>query len=1213
MAFKSFKYKLYSKGYHCSATQKSATSFFDSSYQYLRQNQGLVNLDTAIPQSSIPHLNPHPVIGANVNFNIVDDVLLSQEYDVILEESINKNANGTGDVQAEGPHSSKRNRASSITINQSKNGRAVVMIRRNSMGDSNRSLFPPLQKDIIIDRTLSKRYYTNAASPTISGTTAVNNASKQQQIQTVPQIKTEIDEAEYCVSPWDEDTEPCLNSSTFLKTHMDHIDRCYQLKDYNMINSLYQALKRNGIVPPIETYSKVLESLSKRDLDEDDVDYKMSELLTCYQDMIVNKLKPSDEIYNTVLGCLYKGAILAYKTHNSNGLDFYKIASELFQAIDTQHKHHQFSKVVLDHAILAMNLYPGHISVETAQAIVNSSPLYKKDSFYYLAFISHAKLTNDKSMIKSLYEEYRISLSADPTLQKGEFEVYAMVISGLVETGDLELAIKLLDRLMNDIKEKNGLASNVSLILSNFLISVSKVDCHKAHKLWSQFHKIRWVPEFSYEFYLVLMANSFEDWKLTKSIYECIFPMKPQFKNDRSNLSDFLVYPMGVESVMSSLMDYALQLRDNEVIMKVLEESIIKNLKFDTGVYSFIFAYLKEIRCPDDYLLRFIESHGSLLKDNSVAIEKYEFLNGLIDHFPSQVILKKVAEMNFFADLCRNFNLADSRSINYGGLIGCMRSLWRSPQTIDKYAYNLQIHAILITRLLDFDTYCAIAGNEMLIDFRDKVEERFKKLATNYKRLNLDPNEVPGVVSQAIKMTDLAEEVVSFYGHPGDWDKSYPLALGSAIRNSVTTGIKEFRRLQKSGYCFDYDTYKQLITQGVIDTQIISNCLELCPDKAQLKFLTNLTVIKCSNQNLEELVLKHPLFQSKILPSLKDESLLRLAKNSSSINLWIQLADFPKRFKSIAVQADFKSSIEYVYLQLYHQKDYSKILGYNKICPALNMEILLKSCIRSGDYALYRQMFDKFREDLGPAALDIQSEYLINNFKVDEAVNLIKSASVRTPHKTLDIYTFGLFLQSFHKDIAYYETPENTLQFANLLSTQSNFAGMLALYDMVSHSELFNFDNDVKYAVKAEILEQMLNNLHDATSLIDGLTNEIKSKFASKLQNYFRFRAFLKLPQLALQDMKMLLHIWERVYPSAIDALFNNMVESIYLNPNGRALYLDCDMTFNFKPEELLEVSNDIEEFYRLEKDDEDADKVKRFKLLLKEVCPLKLNEQKTQ
>lgn len=1195
MAFKSFKYKFYSKGYH-SAAQKSSTSFFDSSYQYLRQNQGLVNLDTAIPQSNVPHLSPYPVLGANVNFNIVDDILL-QDVDVIITEDV-------GDSHDADEQQSLRRRRSNSIVLAGNSASANAMMRRKSMGELGRPLFPAMQKDVVIDQTLSKRYYSTT-SPTVSGTTVVH---KTRSAAVVPKA-VEVAPQEEVNSPWEEDTETCLNVATFLQTHVTEIDRCYDKGDYNMINSLYQALKRNGIVPPLETYSKVLESLSKRDLDKDDVDYKMSELLTCYQDMIVNKLKPSDEIYNTVLGCLFKGSILAYKSHNPNGADFYKIASELFQAIDTQHKHHQFSKVVLDHALLAMNLYPGHVSLKTAQEIVNSSPLYRKDSFYYLAFFSYARLTNDKRVIKELYDEYRNALISDHSLQNGEFEVYSMVISGFVETGDLELAIKMLDRIIVDVREQNGSAANVSLILSNFLISVSKIDSERAYKLWMKFHAMKWVPEFSYEFYLVLMANSFHDWNLTKKIYDCIFPMRPAFRTDTKKLSDYLLYPMGVESVMSSLLDFALQLKDSEIIMKVLEESVIKGFRINTTVYPYVFAYLKEIRCPDDYLLRFVQTHGALLRDEGSAADSFEFLNALIEHFPSQVILKKVVEMSFFPDLCRHFNVAEAKCVNYGGLVGCITSFWSSPQTIDKYAYNLEIHSILLTKLLDFEMYCTIMGNEMLIDFRDKVIQRFKKLAMNYRRLNLDPSEVPGVVSQVVKMIDLPGDVTSFYTHPGDWDKAYPLSLGSAIRNSTKTGVNEFRRLQSEGYCFDYDTYKELIKRRIVDVEIINKTLELCPSDEELKYITNSLAAKCPSRLLSEAVLEHPSFQAKILPALKDESLLRLAKNCSNIDEWIKAAEFPKRFKSIAVQAEFKASIQYTYERLYHRKSYQEILRCNKICPVLNVEILLKSCIRSGEYELYRTLFDKFKGTLGSMALDIQSEYLINNYKVDEAVNLIKSASIRTPNKTLDIYTFGLFLQSFSKSVTYYESPENTLQFANILSSHSSFSGMLAFYDVVSHSDLFNFTNDIKSVVKKEILEQMLNNLHDASSLVDVADAEVMKTFHRKLQNYFRFRAFLKMPHLTLGDINQLLTIWAKTDPYYVDTFFNNMVETIYLNPNGRCLYLDCDMTFHFGPRDILELNKQIEEFYLTEKDQENVHKVRKFNEIVVGLYNKKLND----
>ncbi|QLG72231.1 hypothetical protein HG535_0C05850 [Zygotorulaspora mrakii] len=1215
MAFKSFKYKFYSKGYHCSAAQKNSTSFFDSSYQYFRQNQGLVSLDTAIPQSNVQHLNPYPVLSANVNYNNLDDVLNTQDGAVATTHE---------EQHEEESVALERNRSSSI--NHSRQQKPVSAIGRNSMGDSNgsRGLLPPIQRDALIDHNLSKKFYSTTATGKsgtsapvyvavgatgISGSTVINNHNqtnfdvdlqkKAPSQDIVPGTATASGATPTVETlPWEEDTESSLNPSTFLTTHINEINEAYRTRDYNKINPLYQALKRNGIVPPLEVYSKVLESLAKRDLDKDDLDYKMSELLTCYQDMIINKLKPSDEIYNIVLGYLFKGSILAYKIRNSNGSDFYKIASELYLTIDTQNKQHQFSKEVLDHALLAMNLYPGHLSLQTAQEVVNSSPFFKKDCFYYVAFISYAKLTNDNVLIKKLYEEFRAALTADQSLKSKEFEVYTMTLSGLVETGDLDLAIKLLDTLTIELKEKNGSGEILSLMLSNFLISVSKIDCHRAYELWSKFHKMRWIPEFSYEFYLVLLANSFEDWKLSKKIYDCIFPMRAQFKDARRELSDYLLRPIGVESVMTSLLDYALQSKDNEMIMKILEESVIKNLKFDVGVYQFIFAYLKEIKCPDDYLLRFIATHGSLFNQDTKSIDSYEFLNGIIDHFPSQVILKKITEMKFFSELCRNFNMGASKAINYGGLIGCMRSLWASPQTIDKYSYNLEIHAILIMRLLDFDTYYNIMDNEILIDFKEKVLDRFSKLAINYRRLNFDPNKVPGAVSQAIKMIDLPDDVAGFYSHPGDWDKTYPLALGSAIRNSGSTGIKEFKRLKKENYSFDYDTYKELVKKGVINSETISASLDLCADEEELKYLTNTMCVKCTGKNLEKTLLEHPSFQIRILPSLTDESLLRLAKNCS-LDHWINQAQFPKKFKSIAAQAEFKSSIGYVYDQLSKNKEYSRILLFNKVCPVLNIEILLKSCIRTGNYELYRQMFEKYRDHLGPSALDIQSEYLINRGRIDEAVNLIKSASVRTPCKTLDIYTFGLFLQSFYKEVTSYEAPEDTLQLANLLSAQSSFMGMLSLYDTITKSDTFLIESDITFAVKSEILEQMLNNLYDATELVDVNSEEVSDKFNSKIQNYFRFRAFLKLPQLQLGDLKQLLGIWAKVNPFAIDTLFNNMVETIYLNPNGRLLYLEHDLSVSFKPHDIHELCADIENFYKMEEDAENTSKVQKFKSLL--------------
>lgn len=561
MAFKSFKYNIYSKGYHRSAAQKkNATSFFDSSYQYLRQNQGLVNSDPVLHAS---HLHPHPVVVANVNYNNVDDALHLHDLDSSLNNSTNPL---THDELLYNQNVSLRSLKQQQNNNNTNNSN--TQHRYYSTGPT----IPANQYDSLNFNTRNFQDLQSKQPPPA--------AQKQQQ----QECNLLEDENAFV---WKEDTESCLNNSTYLQTHIDEINRCYEQHNYNKINSLYQSLKRNGIVPPLEIFTKVLDSLCKRPLDNNDLDNKMYELLTCYQDMINNRLKPPDEIYNIVLLSLFKGSILAYQFKNPNGSDFYKIAIELFNTTTndpkqkSEVKFRNFSKDVLDYNLLAMNIYPGHITLSKAQQIITSSPAFIKDSFYFIACFSYAKSTNDKLAIKELYEDFRLSISSSAsnrTLFDNQFEIYSVILSSFIETGEVELATNLLDDLVSKIQNSNGLASNISLLLSNFLISMSKIDSSKAYEIWFKFHKLDWIPEFSYEFYLIFMANSFQDWNLTKKIYDYIFPMKRNLSPlKKQKLSDYLLYPMGAESIITSLLDYSLQLKDNEIIMKILEESIVKS------------------------------------------------------------------------------------------------------------------------------------------------------------------------------------------------------------------------------------------------------------------------------------------------------------------------------------------------------------------------------------------------------------------------------------------------------------------------------------------------------------------------------------------------------------------------------------------------------------------------------------------------------------
>ncbi|CUS23818.1 LAQU0S12e00716g1_1 [Lachancea quebecensis] len=1193
MAFKSFKCKFYSKGYHSSA-QKQTTAFFESSYQYLRRNQGVVSQESHIPSSHNVAVSPNPVVVANVNYNNLEHVLET--------EAAEENARRTeGELSGSEQKTSKNDRRSSLS------GAGTSGQARDRYRAFNADSIPHYSNNrhLVINERLSKSYFSTTAAessntPCQEAHLATPSATAEPTTVSDAHALNSVS-ANSQVSPWEPDTEEGLNPETFMQTQVAHIKHCFSVGDYNKINALYQALLRNDIIPPVEIYALVIESVCKRDLDNDNVDNRMFQLLNCYQDLINNRLKPTEEIYSLVIGSLLRGSIMAYDSGNGNGSDFYKIAVDLFRASNA-HKSHEFPKELLDCSLLAMNLYPGYVELDYVIEVLNNSKLYARDTFYYVSMMSYAKHLNDNAALKKLYDEFRSACITDVNLQNHQYEVYSTMLSGLVETGDMALAIKLLDKVLTDAKQKVGLASNISMVLSNFLISVSKMDCQKAYQLWLEFKKLQWIPEFSYDFYLMLLSNSSGDWQLASKIYDYMLPMKRESSSPPASLSERLLKPQGTESMLSSFLDYALQLHDTEVIMKVLEESIIKRFGFEIGVYPYVFQFLKNIRCPDDYLLRFINFHGQLLTKGS---ERFEFLNGLIDSFQSQVILARVTEMKFFADYCRSFNVAESRVINHSGIIACFQSLWGSPQTIERYSYNIELHGIMVCKLHDLEGYYAVMENEYLLQFKDRLTERFEKLMINYKRLNLDPNMISGAPVQAAKMIGMSEELINYFVHPGDWDKSYPLCLGSMLRNSLNTGLKAYERLKDEGYCFDYDTYRELIKQKVNNNEIITKALELCPDEEEEKYLSNCLAVKTYSKELEEKVLKHPLFREKILPHLKDVFYVRLAKHTSNFPFFMEQIGFPQRFRSIADQVEHKEIVGYIYERLFKDKKYNEILALNNVCPVLDVELLLKSCIRAGEFAQYKAVFNKFKDSLGDASLNVQAEYLITNKKIDEAVKLIRGSSQRTEHKTNDLLSFALFLKSFSEPVMNFDLIENTLQLANILSSQDAFASMVALYQTLMHDSASMHGTSINQATSCEIVQQMLNNLSDAIQFVDLENENVRKIFQRKINNYFRFRMFLKLPNLDEGTVLRMIDIYARVQPQAIDTLFNNIVETIYLNPNTRLIYLRNDMVFNFKPQQLASVIRKIEELYVSNNEIEDADKARNFSGVLEKLYSL--------
>ena len=485
----------------------------------------------------------------------------------------------------------------------------------------------------------------------------------------------------------------------------------------------------------------------------------------------------------------------------------------------------------------------------------------------------------------------------------------------------------------------------------------------------------------------------------------------------------------------------------------------------------------------------------------------------------------------------------------------------------------------------------------MLLEFKKQMAEKFQKLCINYKRMHLDATKVSPITVQAMKMVDMSVDTLDYFQHPGDWDKSYPLSLGPVLRNS-RTGIQQFERLSDDGYLFDYDTYSQLIFLKYITTDIITNAISLCPDKATLKYICNTMVVKCPRNSLEDCIVNHPLFSETIVKQLTDKSLSRLSLYSTDIKSLIKSIDFPNRFKSIASQAEYSNTISSIFKTLFRKKDYDAVLDFNKTVPCLDVCLVLKSLIRLGNYSTYLSELKKFKNTLPPGMFPvIHSEYLINRGNFADAMSLLKSSPDIVSHQTYDKYSFAMFLLSFNGNPPRIDFDiENTLQLANVLTSFNSFSNIIDCYKRVTKSGYFSRNSQNNHSVRKEILQQMLNNIEDSMSFVDLEDASILRIYETKLQNYVRFRVSLRMNLFNSDEMLQMINIWKKINPVLIDDLFNDIVSSFYLNHEIKTITFMKSVVLELNKETLLQLLDSISNVYQQENLVEHQTKVQQFR-----------------
>lgn len=706
-----------SKRYH--TTKAQATAFFDSTFNYLRQ-QGQLTVHDSTLHSGRLHVNPLPSVSAH-GLQIDDERNLPDTSAGIV---IAGTGNTVLNVINLSPALLKSNYLPKISI-----GEADVTSKK-----------PIISKKTQQIRQFSTNYELKESKVSIKD--AVRDAAKKIKLDEAK--KEEI--AAKVEKPAKEEQlkeQPVQDDSTFLQEQSTQILLAHEAKDYNKINSIYLALKRNNIVPSREIYKIVLNSISVRTLD-DSVDEKLSVMLTVYQDLITNKIKPDLSIYSIVLEKLLVSSILSFKDSNvsNNGFDFFKIAIDIFNASNVSNIQ-QFDYKILNSILIGMNLYPGIVNIESLMRLFQKNgqdgvSSFEKNQFYYIGLINYCKKLNDPTISIKLYEEFKeLSQNKENSnLVNYQFEVYSVFISTLIETNQISIATKFLDKLLISIKNFENYEPKISKLLSSYILSLSKINAEKSFEIWENFNKIQWIPDFSYNFYSNFLPNLNEiSYEKQLKVYN--FMSALEIKQEPTNLENILIVPKINKPSISLFLVNAIEHNDKQTVLKIVKESFLRSNQFQPEVYPLLFDYLNNLNLS----LSIVNNHGI----NSA--DKFKFLNELIisvnsNNNNSEIslsVLNQIYKTNFFKELINCFNLNENNSNLYNNSLFGMITIFNN-SIFTQYSNtntslnnssnsnNLQIVELLAPLIIEFNdtlNYYTPLSNE-LIQFKSDLNAFFK-------------------------------------------------------------------------------------------------------------------------------------------------------------------------------------------------------------------------------------------------------------------------------------------------------------------------------------------------------------------------------------------------------------------------------------------------------------------------------------------------------
>ncbi|CDR47136.1 CYFA0S29e00584g1_1 [Cyberlindnera fabianii] len=733
MPFSCFKYPgftLSSKRYHTAA--KHSAAFFDSTFNHIRQNSQLQTVE-ALGQGAKRYPHPHPANAAATNY---------LQYDFALTQSV-----------AQDDEQNNNNISANAAVPALKNPINIVLPfnQDNVILSVNKTNYHEVLKTFPVSVINSSKITSQLQTQQAKIDKKQLHTSAQQKQQQQHQKKEKLPQQE--PSPGSSPTlvvpettkyfspgeieEVELSDRTFLLSQTKAINSAYQSGQFEKVNSLYMAIKRNDLVPSREVYSLVLSSIVRRTID-DSLDEKLSTMLNVYQDLISNKIKPDVEIYSTVISALLEGAVKAAVVPgvSVSGVDFFKIAIDIFNASNCTHLQH-FNSNITDLVLIGMNLYPGLVNNTSFMKILEQQNMVEKNVIYYTSLINYCKFTNDSELAISLYEQFKVDCEANDELKKSQFIIYSTFISTLAATGEIALATKFLDKLLTSIKNYQDYEAKVTMLLSSYLLTLSKTNYPKALEIWSQFNRIDWIPEFSYEFYLHLLQDSLHSVPYEESLrlynYMTALP-RSNFAADEYSLSTLLITPRRIDSLSNFLLR-AIEHDDKSTVLKMLKESFVRKSHFAYQAYPPLFQYLSN----DDLCVRIINTHGLQMTDG------FEFLSFLSSNVANLPIFD-ISKTQFFKRLIDEFSLDSYTPRDLYGFL----QVWSSVFNVGEMSMEMmEVCAPLLIEFHDLNSYYAQLPSQEVLDLKLTLTDYFMRLQEE-----VDTEHCGEMVKQAIALIE---------------------------------------------------------------------------------------------------------------------------------------------------------------------------------------------------------------------------------------------------------------------------------------------------------------------------------------------------------------------------------------------------------------------------------------------------------------------------